>query len=94
MFGIFVVAPTAGQLIFSCGWESVFYVYGVVAILLGILWEFLVYDSPDDHPRISEEERKYIVGAIGTHNVGNKQKMKASSNRSFLLFLNNKLLKQ
>lgn len=29
------------------------------------LWWFLVYDSPVQHPRISDEEKQYILEAIG-----------------------------
>nr|CAD7264956.1 unnamed protein product [Timema shepardi] len=28
------------------------------------MWWFLVYDTPQDHPRISEEEKKYILSSM------------------------------
>ncbi|CAG2062494.1 unnamed protein product [Timema podura] len=28
------------------------------------MWWFLVYDTPQDHPRISEEEKKYIISSM------------------------------
>jgi ACS family sodium-dependent inorganic phosphate cotransporter len=57
--------PVCGFLIASVGWESVFYVTGVVGLVWSIVWFFVVFDSPAQHPRISQEERRYIEGAIG-----------------------------
>ena len=41
-------------------------------IIWWISWNFLVYNSPDEHPRISEAERDYINSTIaqrsGTQN--------------------------
>jgi ACS family sodium-dependent inorganic phosphate cotransporter len=63
--GAAITMPVCGFLISSLGWESVFYVTGVVGLVWSIAWFFLVFDSPAQHPRISEEERRYIEGAIG-----------------------------
>ena len=37
---------------------------GVVGVIWSIMWFFLVYDSPAQHPRISAEERQYIEKAL------------------------------
>jgi ACS family sodium-dependent inorganic phosphate cotransporter len=63
--GAAITMPVCGFLISSLGWESVFYVTGVVGLIWSIAWFFLVFDSPAQHPRISEEERRYIEGSIG-----------------------------
>jgi len=47
------------------GWPSVFYFFGVVSVVWFVLWTFLMYDKPSDHPRISREERNYIEKSIG-----------------------------
>jgi ACS family sodium-dependent inorganic phosphate cotransporter len=57
--------PVCGYLIASVGWESVFYVTGVVGLVWSVAWFFVVFDSPAQHPRISQEERLYIESAIG-----------------------------
>ncbi|PSN29031.1 Vesicular glutamate transporter 3 [Blattella germanica] len=57
--------PVCGYLIATLGWESVFYVTGVVGLLWSIVWFLVVFDSPAQHPRISPEEREYIESAIG-----------------------------
>jgi MFS family permease len=86
MFGMFVATPAAGHLMSRYGWESVFYFYGTVAVLAVVVWEFLVYDSPDDHPRISEAERRHIVDRIGVQNTGSKKEMRVNMLAFFLPF--------
>lgn len=63
--GAAITMPVCGFLIASLGWESVFYVTGVVGLVWSIAWFFAVFDSPAQHPRISEEERRYIESSIG-----------------------------
>lgn len=71
--GAALTMPACGYLISMLGWASVFYATGFVALIWSILWFFLVYDSPAQHPRITEEEREEIEGKIaeyeGTKNV-------------------------
>ncbi|KAH9529084.1 hypothetical protein DERF_002994 [Dermatophagoides farinae] len=45
---------------FFGGWPSVFYVSGAVGMLSLLPWLFFVFDSPDAHPRITENEFIYI----------------------------------
>ncbi|KAF7287840.1 hypothetical protein GWI33_000193 [Rhynchophorus ferrugineus] len=47
------------------GWPMVFYVFGGLGFLWCFLMGFLGYDSPDDHPSISMEEKKYIESSLG-----------------------------
>ncbi|XP_071493039.1 sialin-like [Diadema antillarum] len=42
------------------GWPFTFYIYGSCGVLWVIVWSFLGYSSPADHPWISVEERKYL----------------------------------
>jgi len=45
---------------------GLFYVnVGGLGILWSILYCFTVYESPDDHPRITKEEHDYIMEALG-----------------------------
>ncbi|TPP61410.1 Sialin [Fasciola gigantica] len=60
----------------SLGWSSVFYFYGAFSFIYAILWAGLVYDSPKEHPRISLEEKRYILSQCG--DPASKQKQKAS----------------
>lgn len=50
---------------FLGGWPSAFYVFGGVGVLWSVAWFLLVFDHPDVHPRISQEEKHYIVQNCG-----------------------------
>ncbi|CAG0916232.1 unnamed protein product [Notodromas monacha] len=63
--GTIITMPLVGILTTSFGWESVFYVIGTGALLWGICWMLLVYDTPEEHPRITAKELKYIHDGIG-----------------------------
>lgn len=45
---------------FFGGWPSVFYVTGAVGMFSLVPWLCFVYDSPDAHPLITENELIYI----------------------------------
>jgi len=62
--GAALTMPLCGFLISTLGWESVFYVTGVIGIGWSVLWFLLVFDSPAQHPRISEEERLDLENKI------------------------------
>ncbi|XP_059170865.1 vesicular glutamate transporter 2-like [Physella acuta] len=57
--------PLSGILTRYLGWQSGFYVFGVLGALWSIAWWFLSYERPSTHPTISEEERVYIETSIG-----------------------------
>lgn len=46
------------------GWAYTFYFSAVICILATILWFFIVYDSPEKHPRINESELKFIEDSL------------------------------
>lgn len=54
----------AGQLAGTFGWESVFYVMGGLSIIWLFLWYFLIADTPNSQPLISQEERDLIVNSL------------------------------
>ncbi|GAB1606331.1 uncharacterized transporter slc-17.2-like, partial [Argonauta hians] len=45
---------------FDNGWGSIFYIFGGISVLFSCVWFYVVYDSPDVHPSISEEEHSYL----------------------------------
>ncbi|XP_049875794.1 uncharacterized transporter slc-17.2-like [Pectinophora gossypiella] len=63
--GTVVTWSLTGPLIENFGWDYAFYVPGIIGIAWCVLWWVLVYDSPQQHPRISDKEKKYILDAIG-----------------------------
>lgn len=52
--------PLCGLVLSAWGWEAVFYVSGVLALVWCVAWWLLVFDTPDQHPRISHEEKQYL----------------------------------
>lgn len=45
---------------FDGGWPSIFYVGGGLCLVFCLVWTYVVYDSPSEHPRISDSERHFI----------------------------------
>ncbi|XP_049859542.1 putative inorganic phosphate cotransporter isoform X2 [Schistocerca gregaria] len=75
--GLSICLPVSGLLCDSNlagGWPLAFYVFGAIALLWYVPWLALVYDSPADHPWISEEERRYIEASVGTDKMQGQRK--------------------
>ena len=56
----------------SIGWESVFYIYGTLAILWGICWVMYARNTPAESKWISSVELEYIQNDL---NQGEKKPM-------------------
>ena len=67
--GTVVSMASTGVICQVLGWESVFYLYGVCGVVWYVFWECLVYDTPADHPHITEAERDLIEVSLGKRNV-------------------------
>lgn len=63
--GTVISMPMSGILATSLGWESIFYVFGVIGCVWFIAWTIVVKRSPQEDPFISEGEKNYIVKKIG-----------------------------
>ncbi|XP_066288221.1 sialin-like [Branchiostoma lanceolatum] len=57
--------PLASFLAAELGWEYTFYIPGAFVAAWLLAWLLLAYDSPAKHPRILEEEQKYIEDSTG-----------------------------
>ncbi|XP_072246727.1 sialin [Leuresthes tenuis] len=62
--GTVIALPLSGEICFYLDWTYVFYVFGAVGLVWFILWSLLVFDTPNTHPRISEQERLYITASL------------------------------
>lgn len=62
--GAAITLPVCGMLISLWGWESAFYITGLVGLAWSAMWFNLVFETPADHPRISEYERHHIETEI------------------------------
>ena len=47
-------------LIVALGWESAFYLFGILGIVWWIAWNILVSSTPEEHPRVSSAELALI----------------------------------
>lgn len=65
---------------FDGGWPSIFYVGGGACLLFCPIWYFFVFDSPEEHPRISNRERLYIAQGFEGVTI---QKVRIASYRRF-----------
>lgn len=54
--GALISLLLSGVLADSLGWQFVFYVQGGLSIIWCVLWIFLVFDKPENHPRITFHE--------------------------------------
>ncbi|ROT72384.1 Sialin [Penaeus vannamei] len=70
--GIIVTMPMCGLIIDSLGWPYIFYVSGALSLLWLGVWMRFMYETPADHPRISKEERDYILEGIKEGTAGKK----------------------
>ncbi|XP_076044239.1 sialin-like [Oratosquilla oratoria] len=64
--GTLVAMPFSGFLAANWNWESIFYLQGGLSLVWYILWFFLAFDSPADHPWICPKERQLIQDSVGT----------------------------
>ncbi|XP_039298715.1 sialin [Nilaparvata lugens] len=71
-FGVALTYPLCGYLMDMYGWTSAFHVTGAIATVWFICWWILVYDSPAQHPWITETERKYIESSLD-HSQNNRK---------------------
>lgn len=53
--------PFVAWLITDFGWRTSFLILGGVGVIWALLWFVLFRDKPEDHPYLSENEKKYIL---------------------------------
>jgi len=52
---------TTGEIVARWGWPAAFYSFGVVGLVLSIVWFWVVRDAPAQHPWISSGERELLA---------------------------------
>ncbi|XP_045775263.1 sialin [Maniola jurtina] len=62
--GAAMTMPICGFLIAHFGWESAFYFTGIIGVMWSVAWFAVVYDTPAQHPRISDTERNFLMKAL------------------------------
>lgn len=62
--GAAITYPLCATVTSFFGWGASFHVTSLLGVIWYCLWRFLVYDSPQQHPRISDNEKNYIMENI------------------------------
>lgn len=60
-FGTIFTYPMVAGIADTVNWESGWYIPSLLMIVWIVFWALITYDSPAEHPGISEEEKKYII---------------------------------
>uniref|UniRef100_A0AAG5DLK9 Putative inorganic phosphate cotransporter n=1 Tax=Anopheles atroparvus TaxID=41427 RepID=A0AAG5DLK9_ANOAO len=66
-FGTVISMPLSGLLAdhgFDGGWPSIFYVFGIIGTVWSIAFLLTCYEDPVTHPRMREDEKKYIQQSL------------------------------
>ncbi|XP_069676543.1 putative inorganic phosphate cotransporter isoform X1 [Periplaneta americana] len=63
--GTIISMVLSGILAEAGGWPLPFYIFGGISICFIVPWFLLMYDTPEEHPRISDEEKNYILSSNG-----------------------------
>lgn len=71
--GTVLTLPLSGVIGKNWGWEWIFYVFAIAALLWCIVWGIYVRDSPEKDHYISEQELMYIKKGLG--NVESEKKL-------------------
>lgn len=74
--GTAIAYPIFGYIIKISSWEWVFHACFVVGTIWFILWQYNVYDSPEEHPRIHPSEKGYILQILGSSVIRDENQKK------------------
>ncbi|WP_016913169.1 MFS transporter [Mammaliicoccus vitulinus] len=57
-----VIAPIVTIAIMNAfGWEAVFYIFGLIGVVIAILWAIIAKDLPEQHKMVNEAEKRFII---------------------------------
>ncbi|CAG7818922.1 unnamed protein product [Allacma fusca] len=83
--GTSIIMTLSGYITHYFGWPVVFYASGALAIIWFVFWAMLIYDTPNDHPRISADELDYISASLFDNTWRDKEKKPPTPWRSILV---------
>jgi sugar phosphate permease len=64
--GCAIAFPFFAYIIDISSWEYVFHASFIIGTIWFIFWQLLVFDSPEEHPRIEAAEKDYILQVLGS----------------------------
>ncbi|XP_055596408.1 sialin [Uranotaenia lowii] len=80
--GIGLTYPLCGFIIAYFGWRLVFYTTGSIGMIWCVFWYLLAFNTPQEHPRITQEELEYIELNV-SEDIKNGQGMKVPWKKIF-----------
>ncbi|KAK9511341.1 hypothetical protein O3M35_000010 [Rhynocoris fuscipes] len=67
-FGTVIALPLSGILADNFGWQSIFYITGIIGLIWCAIWWYIVKDNPQDDPYIKPEELDFLKKTLGNTN--------------------------
>lgn len=64
--GTVVTMLLSGVLAEQLGWESIFHFFGALGCIWYVVWCLFAASTPEEHPRISDAEKRLILTSIGS----------------------------
>ena len=61
ILGTLAALVLTGLLVAKYGWPSVFYGFGLLGIVYALYWFSNVYETPEDHPHVTEAEHVLLA---------------------------------
>lgn len=65
-FGVALFYPTFGYIMKITSWEYVFHFSALIGLIWWLCWQYFVYDTPCQHPRIHPTERNFIQESLSS----------------------------
>ncbi|XP_012282843.1 sialin [Orussus abietinus] len=62
-FGTIFTYPMVAGIAESINWEMGWYLPSILMLIWIVFWMLLAYDSPEEHPGITDEEKQYILSS-------------------------------
>ncbi|XP_006620602.1 sialin isoform X2 [Apis dorsata] len=62
--GAAITYPLCAIIIRGLNWGATFHITSLIGVIWYCFWYFFAFDTPQQHPRISDEEKKYILDSI------------------------------
>lgn len=77
-----VIAPAISVAIFQAlGWHGVFYIFGILGLIIAGIWYAVARDKPENHPWISKDECSLI---LENRSVGQERRQQLAPWRLFI----------
>ncbi|XP_001602071.1 putative inorganic phosphate cotransporter [Nasonia vitripennis] len=91
-FGIVISSVISGLIMgkSSGNWPSIFHLFGAIGIVWFVFWMILAYNSPREHPFITEKEKSYLNAHMSSHTHENPAPFpwkRALTSRPFLALI-------